>query len=415
MLRNLARSKLLLLMVLAMALIAMRHKLPFCRPAPPPAAPAPAPYAPPPAAPAPYALSYAAPAPPPAAPPPAAPHPQAASADTLNGRGDALAHVQHLEACTRAEEVYGQDGDCKAEHASSRARVPPTSATSSLNDACPTLDDGAGSRGSDGAAAAAEALVCTGWHVAAHDEQRVGAADGRHASPVVRFLEGDGGAVSSEHTSEEAASPGEAGRAPAPQAPTSFASQSIKPKIPGALRCLVAEAVREFRMIGSGDKVLVGLSGGKDSLTMLHVLLELKRRSPVPFEIAAATVDPQTPEYDPSPLAAYMAQLGVRYHMLRKPIIEMAKASMDPKRPSLCSFCSRIKRGLLYSCMREHGYTCLALGQHLDDGSAPLLPLVPLCRSKHAILPRRARRLLPRPDACSLMLPLCGQWWSRSS
>lgn len=107
--------------------------------------------------------------------------------------------------------------------------------------------------------------------------------------------------------------------------------KSMKLKIPGSLRCLVAEAVREFHMIGEGDKVLVGLSGGKDSLTMLHVLLELKRRSPVKFDLAAATVDPQTPEYDPWPLVPYLEQLGVRYHMLSKPIIEMAKTSMDPK------------------------------------------------------------------------------------
>ena len=142
-----------------------------------------------------------------------------------------------------------------------------------------------------------------------------------------------------------------------------------KIKVPGTLRSLVGDAVREFEMIGEGDKVLVGVSGGKDSLTMLHVLLELQRRSPLKFDIAAATVDPQTPEYDPSALVSYMEHLGVRYHLLSKPIIEMAKTCMDAKRPSLCSFCSRMKRGMLYSCMREHGYTCLALGQHLDDGN----------------------------------------------
>lgn len=73
--------------------------------------------------------------------------------------------------------------------------------------------------------------------------------------------------------------------------------------------------------------------------------------------MAAATVDPQTPEYDPSPLADYMANLGVTYHLLSKPLIALAKEKLDPKRPSICSFCSRMKRGMLYSCMREHGYT----------------------------------------------------------
>ena len=96
-------------------------------------------------------------------------------------------------------------------------------------------------------------------------------------------------------------------------------------------------------------------------------MLDLQRRCPFKIEVAAATVDPQTPEYDPSPLIPYLASLGVTYHVLSKPIITMAKEKMDPKRPSICSFCSRMKRGMLYSCMRENGYTALALGQHLDD------------------------------------------------
>ena len=62
----------------------------------------------------------------------------------------------------------------------------------------------------------------------------------------------------------------------------------------------------------------------------------------------------------------------VEYHVLQKPLIEMAKDAMDPKRPSLCAFCARMKRGMLYTCMRENGYTTLALGQHLDDvGPSP--------------------------------------------
>eukprot|EP00746_Dinoflagellata_sp_MGD_P135509 gnl/MRDRNA2_/MRDRNA2_69546_c0_seq1.p1 gnl/MRDRNA2_/MRDRNA2_69546_c0~~gnl/MRDRNA2_/MRDRNA2_69546_c0_seq1.p1 ORF type:complete len:303 (+),score=55.39 gnl/MRDRNA2_/MRDRNA2_69546_c0_seq1:51-911(+) len=74
-----------------------------------------------------------------------------------------------------------------------------------------------------------------------------------------------------------------------------------------------------------------------------------------------------TPEYDPSPLKPYLEALGIQHFMLRKPLIEMAKTLMDPKRPSICAFCSRMKRGMLYSCMRENGFNVLALGQHLDD------------------------------------------------
>merc|ERR1711948_59443 len=69
----------------------------------------------------------------------------------------------------------------------------------------------------------------------------------------------------------------------------------------------------------------------------------------------------------PQPLIDYMQALGVPYHFLSKPLIEMAKTHLDPKKPSICSFCARMKRGMLYSCMREHGYNVLCLGQHLDD------------------------------------------------
>lgn len=147
----------------------------------------------------------------------------------------------------------------------------------------------------------------------------------------------------------------------------SFSSCQLNPSIPKPLRGLVGKAIADFSMINEGDRLLVGLSGGKDSLTVLHILLALRRSAPIKFDVAAATVDPETPEFNPAPLVPYLKALGVEYHMLSKPIIEMAKAHMDPKRPSLCAFCSRMKRGLLYSCMRERGYNVLVLGQHLDD------------------------------------------------
>eukprot|EP00466_Bigelowiella_natans_P003475 jgi/Bigna1/57653/fgenesh1_pm.23_\ len=110
----------------------------------------------------------------------------------------------------------------------------------------------------------------------------------------------------------------------------------------------VGKAIQEFQMIREGDRVLVGVSGGKDSLTMLDVLLDKQRKAPVRFEVAACTVDPQAPEYDPTPLKAYMKKKGVR-------------------RDSICSFCSRMRRGILYNTARREGYNVLALGQHLDD------------------------------------------------
>ncbi|CAK9062081.1 tRNA-cytidine(32) 2-sulfurtransferase (Two-thiocytidine biosynthesis protein A) (tRNA 2-thiocytidine biosynthesis protein TtcA), partial [Durusdinium trenchii] len=146
-----------------------------------------------------------------------------------------------------------------------------------------------------------------------------------------------------------------------------YAATALAPKVPKTLRSQVAGAIKEYDMIREGDRLLVGLSGGKDSLTLLHVLLELQRRSPVKFTVAAATVNPETPEFSPEPLIDYLKALGVTYHFLSKPLIEMAKCHLDPKKPSICSFCARMKRGMLYTCMRENKYNVLCLGQHLDD------------------------------------------------
>eukprot|EP01035_Chromulina_nebulosa_P021951 gene21951-28421_t len=118
-------------------------------------------------------------------------------------------------------------------------------------------------------------------------------------------------------------------------------------------------------MISEGDRLLLGLSGGKDSMCLLHVLLEMQKRSPIKFELSCATVDPQTESYDPSPLISYVQSLGVTYHYLSEPIVELAKTKLLGD--SLCAFCSRFKRGLLYSCCRNFGYNKLVLAQHLDD------------------------------------------------
>eukprot|EP00915_Cephaloidophora_sp_WS-2016_P001073 GHVH01001483.1.p1 GENE.GHVH01001483.1~~GHVH01001483.1.p1 ORF type:complete len:1282 (-),score=180.56 GHVH01001483.1:59-3904(-) len=137
--------------------------------------------------------------------------------------------------------------------------------------------------------------------------------------------------------------------------------------IPFRMRRSVGQAMKKFEMVKEGDKILVALSGGKDSLAMLHVLLDYQKRLPISFELGVANVDPKTPEYDPSPLAAYAESLGLPFHSLSLPIVELAKQKMSEKNVSFCSFCARLKRGLLYSCMEDHGYTSLALGQHLDD------------------------------------------------
>lgn len=137
------------------------------------------------------------------------------------------------------------------------------------------------------------------------------------------------------------------------------------PPPPRPLIAAVGKAIGDFDMIRDGDRVLLGLSGGKDSLSLLHVLLQLQRKAPVRFELGACTVDPQSPEFDPSPLKPYMADLGVPYHYASQPIVELANTHMHGD--SFCSFCSRMRRGILYRTARENGYNVLALAQHLDD------------------------------------------------
>jgi tRNA 2-thiocytidine biosynthesis protein TtcA len=124
-------------------------------------------------------------------------------------------------------------------------------------------------------------------------------------------------------------------------------------------------AIADFSMIRAGDRILLGLSGGKDSLSLLHILHYLQQRAPVQFDLAAMTVDPMAGDFDPSPMIPYLDGLGVEYHYLRKPIMDLAKEHMG--RNSYCAFCSRLKRGFMYQTAREHGFNVIALAQHLDD------------------------------------------------
>jgi len=140
----------------------------------------------------------------------------------------------------------------------------------------------------------------------------------------------------------------------------------IEPAKPSrSLIAAVGRAIGDYDMIRDGDRVLLGLSGGKDSLSLLHILLNLHRRAPVKFELAACTVDPQSPDFDPSPLKHYMSELGVPYFYESQPIVKEAEAHMQGN--SFCAYCSRMRRGILYRVAREQRYNVLALAQHLDD------------------------------------------------
>jgi len=136
-------------------------------------------------------------------------------------------------------------------------------------------------------------------------------------------------------------------------------------KFPKPLLRQTGKALADFKMIRDGDRVLLGLSGGKDSLSLLHLLTHFQRHAPITFSIGAVTVDPQADSFDPSPLVPYMNSLGIDYHYRKEPIVELAEKHMDNQ--SYCSFCSRMKRGIMYSTARDNDYNVLALAQHLDD------------------------------------------------
>jgi tRNA 2-thiocytidine biosynthesis protein TtcA len=134
---------------------------------------------------------------------------------------------------------------------------------------------------------------------------------------------------------------------------------------PKSLLRAVGRAIADYQMIRDGDRVLLGLSGGKDSLSLLQILMHLQRHAPIHFDLGVITVDPMSDSFDPSPLKTYVPAMGVPYFFESQPILEMGKEHMD--NDSYCSWCARMKRGVMYTTARREGYNVLALAQHLDD------------------------------------------------
>jgi tRNA 2-thiocytidine biosynthesis protein TtcA len=153
--------------------------------------------------------------------------------------------------------------------------------------------------------------------------------------------------------------------------PSRQRTAAIFARPPKRLMRLVGRAVGEFSMICDGDRVLLGVSGGKDSLSLLQVLGHLRAYAPVRFDLGVLTVDPQVPGFDPSPLKTYYTEFGLAWHYRSEPIMEQAHTRM--RGDSFCAYCARMKRGIMYATCREHGYNVLALAQHLDDLAESLL------------------------------------------
>lgn len=155
-----------------------------------------------------------------------------------------------------------------------------------------------------------------------------------------------------------------------PEVPVAFKSRRGKGlKPPPKLMRTITQAMVQWNMVEEGDRLLLGLSGGKDSISLLHCLLEFQRKLPINFEIEVCTIDPMTPSFDPSPLIPYVESLGLKYHYIRDDIVDRAnKSGRDGNTvSSLCAFCARMKRGNLYSCARKNNCNKLVLAQHLDD------------------------------------------------
>ncbi|MBV1906042.1 MAG: tRNA 2-thiocytidine(32) synthetase TtcA [Pseudomonadales bacterium] len=137
-------------------------------------------------------------------------------------------------------------------------------------------------------------------------------------------------------------------------------------KLQKKLRRLVGQAVSDYGLIQNNDRIMVCLSGGKDSYTMLDILLSLQRNAPVKFELVAVNLDQKQPDFPEHILPEYLEKLGIEHHIIEEDTYSIVQ-SVTPENKTFCPVCSRLRRGILYNFASKIGATKIALGHHSDD------------------------------------------------
>lgn len=137
-------------------------------------------------------------------------------------------------------------------------------------------------------------------------------------------------------------------------------------KLAKRLRRQVGQAIADYNMIEDGDRIMVCLSGGKDSYTLLAMLRQLQARAPVRFELVAVHLDQKQPDYDPQILPAYLRSIDMPFEIIEQDTYSVVKRVV-PEGKTMCGLCSRLRRGALYNRAERAGFTRIALGHHRDD------------------------------------------------